>query len=174
MYLNFTTDKRNPHLRSSNGAPVHDGKMPTRYKDVAGVRIDGEDVKFRDDLIIEKLQRTLLRRKPFVRHQEFDCLSFAALMIDYPGLNTSIVPFVLTASGVNIDPNDADNESITNIFTKTNTGGDSWVHVVVPAHTQEQPMYVHKLGNEGPVCLSGLSQAIEMYRADNAQRAELF
>ncbi len=174
MYLNFTTNESNSLLKRSNGAPIHDGKMPIRYKDVAGVKIDGEEVNFKDESIVDSLQKTLLKRKSFVRQHEFDCLSFAGLMIDYPNINTSVVPFLLIASGINIDPEDIANESVANIFKKTNTGGDTWVHVAVPAHTLEQPMYIHKLGNTGPLCLSGLSQVIEMYHADNAQVAELF
>ena len=36
------------------------------------------------------------------------------------------------------------------------------VHIMVPA-TTERLTYLHKLSEEGPICLSGLSAALDMY-----------
>ncbi len=174
QYLEFTTHPKNPYTHFSLGSPVHDGKMPTKYEEVEGVRIDGESVQFKDETLVNRLQKTLLNRKPYVRNYNFECTDFAGLMMEHPEMDArGMIPYSTDRYGEPVSPDDDSIDQPLNLYIrKTELSNGSWNHMIVPAHTIEGPMYIHKLGS-GPICLSGLTKALEIYSCDSAYVAKI-
>lgn len=173
-YLDFTTHSANPNTRFSLGAPVHDGKMPNKHDEIESVRINGEPIHFIDKTLIGRLENVLKNRKSYVRNGNFECTDFAGLMMEHPEMSPKgMMPYSTEKSGKQVDPYDTSvNQPVNLYMPETELNNGSWNHIVVPAHTTEGAMYIHKLG-AGPLCISGLTKALEMYSCDSAYVAQM-
>lgn len=74
-----------------------------------------------------------------------------------------------------VDPNDITVNVPLNLgrHTQRVTSGKQYVHTVSPAHLVSTPKYLHKLGDKGPVCLSGLREAMNVFNCTFAHPAVL-
>ncbi len=169
-YIEFATSAENPHYRFSKGIPVHDEKLPSRFLGLKGIRIDGKDpLIFQDASIEENLHRTPFEIKRFqAKGAVIDCLAFVALMSGLClGQSQTDGRFIFedTTLPVNINSDD-----LTNSYP-LNLGIDFiYEHSVYPAHHNDAAAYLQKLGDIGPVCLSTLDAAKEMYGLESAHQ----
>jgi len=175
-YLEFTTAARNPHTRFSRGNPVHNGKLPSRFREVLGVRVDGEPVIFADEKIVDDLHRTIVERQSAERAQgiPFNCVTFAAsmqgIMLDGPKDN----PFLDVMDEVGVDADDTSIDTPVNLGIRiAKSSHVKYAHTISPAHTPEKAQYLHKLGDEGPICISGLTAALTIFRCNMAHQVKL-
>jgi len=151
---------------------VHDGRLPARYLDAQGVRVDGRQEEFIDESFVDKLHRALWRGEDLKsRGALFECVMFVALMQDIDlGMPQDDGKFHLnyeTNLQVDIDPDDSTNTSPVMIGYAV-LGGCIYKHALYPAHSMDGAGYVQKLGDDGPICLSGLADAMKMYPCDVA------
>ncbi len=167
-YIEFTASQYNYHTKFSLGQPVHNGEVPTRFRQVRGVRVDGEHVEFVDDSIVESLHKTIVNNKRASRRRRFNCYAFVAAMhdVDLTEKSTSRL-----SSGLDVDPEDASIAAPVLIGNRAGYVGSTTVaysHALSPAPTVEGSRYLHKLGFSGPLCLSGLRVAMDMYSSSVA------
>jgi hypothetical protein len=155
-YIEFTRSPENRHFSFSQGLPVHDEELPTRFLSVRGLRIDrGEPVAFADTELIDKLHQALIETKRLEGNGAIiDCLAFVALMgsleLPKPGLNGK---FHFEDTTLTDEVQDDDTLHLTPLNLAR---GSHYEHSVYPAHTQDKAMYLHKLGDIRPVALSTL------------------
>jgi len=167
QYIEFTTR----HSVKTFGNPIHDGKRPKKYRTIEGVRVDGETVEFIDNTIPERLGRYLieaegLRRRRIVN----DCIAFVALMnsvrLEMPQHN----PYREFDGTTFVDPwhiNPVDDMPLV-LANGFHDGVRLPRHIVLPAHLSTKQNYLHKLGDDGPLCMSNLQDALAMFSCDGA------
>lgn len=164
-FIEFTASPDNPYVAHSGGA-VHDGEIPTRFHTPKGIRIDGEPITFRDELLHEKLHRALVVGEQLrARSGIIDCLAFIALMqgsdLGTPRPN-GLFSLHPTSEARHIASDDIENSLPVNIGHSYHDGQVQYVHSLYPAHLPARALYIQKLGNNEPICLSTLDQAHQM------------
>jgi hypothetical protein len=164
-FIEFTTSPDNPYVAHSGGA-VHDGEIPTRYHAPRGIRIDGEPIAFSDASLHEKLYRALIVGEQLrTRSGIIDCLAFVALMqgsdLGKPRPN-GLFSLYPSSESRHIASNDIENDFPVNIGHAYHDKRVQYVHSLYPAHLPNHACYIHKLGDNEPVCLSTLDQAHQM------------
>ncbi len=164
-YLEFGHDRK--HSPRVYGNPVHNGKVPSGIFTVEGIKVNGEVVTFLDDKIPHKVHKALRGGRQITRSRlPFDCLWFAVLMDDASlaeRLATGNYKVVDETGDQPVDPGDINQDSIVNIGRGFHDQEFGFVHTAVPAHTNEEALYIHKLGDTGPLCLSGLRDVINIF-----------
>lgn len=169
-YIEFGYDKN--HSPRTNGNPVHNGKIPGKYLPIEGVRISGEIVEFAEPDMHERIGRALRATRVIQRKgQIVDCLWFAVLMDDInktERLSTGNFRVEDSTSEEHVVPEDTTQTNIVNIGRGLHDIPYHFVHTAYPAHTKERALYIHKLGDVGPLCLSGLQDAIDIFSASAA------
>ncbi len=177
-YINFTTSSKNPHVRNTFGSAVHDEKIPAARHSILGVQVDKHTIDFADSSIPDKLHRALLEGGSVIRKKAvFDCIVFAALMQcvdigepDEEGL------FAVSRESIEqeIDPESLAVTTALNLGMRSRrSAGIEYRHTVTPAHTTTEAMYLHKLGDSGPVCFSDLAVAFKVFGCNIAHPALL-
>lgn len=151
--------------------------MPTRHLPLKGVRVDGAPVEFLATDTPERLYRSLLEGERISKTNPFDCVIFALLMAevdihDYVGRGD--IQFTVTEhcdlNGQNMTDGDI-------IDLGAYRGGDdeeTYMHTISSAPQEDIPSYLHKLGKDGPVCLSTLESAQRIYNAPIAKQISTF
>lgn len=175
-YIEFTTSHELLYMAGSLGNPVHDGSSPTRFKEVLGVRVDGVPVEFSDDTIPERINKALVNGRYLRPDGSFKCVAFVALMhgLEPHGpIQEEDASFVITREEVQVGPLDRPSMPVDLAAEDPNTSLLSYEHMIYPAHTAEQSQYVHKIGR-GPLCLSGLEDALRISRLTIAHPITLF
>lgn len=168
-YLEFTTKLTSSDARFAKGSPIHDGQKPTKFLSLKGLRFDGEIVTFQDEILPHKLHKALLDgEKHKKRYRYFDCVILAALMYDAPIARSATGSYLtLRETTLPVDVFDDDTSVSVPVNLGTIVSGKArtfaYQHTIVPAHDLHQARYVHKLGETGPICLSGLTAAKAMY-----------
>jgi hypothetical protein len=141
-------------------------EIPAARAEIAGVRIDGEPVTFLRDGLVEDLHRTLVEGQALVRRdgKGFDCTAFALLMSGVSLARVGKRRFRVTPSLEEVP-------IVDDIHQDYPLAVGDWprfckvpiyFHTLVPAHTPDVPLYLHKLGDEGPVCISGVNKAMKV------------
>ncbi|HET6746908.1 MAG TPA: hypothetical protein VFH06_02255 [Candidatus Saccharimonadales bacterium] len=167
-YIEFTSSPENRHFSFSQGIPVHDEELPTRFLNVRGLRIDkGEPVLFGDTELIDRLHRALVETKRLESNGAvIDCLAFVALMcsmeLPKPGLHGKFHFEDTTLT------NEIQDDDMPNLMPLNLTRGNGYEHSAYPAHTRNKAMYLHKLGDIGPVAFSSLGEAKKLYDLNSA------
>jgi hypothetical protein len=155
-YIEFTTD----HRENTFGSPVHDGKRPRPFREIDGVRVDGEIVQFLDESIPDRLGRYFVEAKKLQKRKIVnDCVAFVALMNSVELKDREHNPFT------DFDANTLVTESLDTpvvLTTRFREGMIIPTHIVLPAHLQQQKNYLHKLGDDGPLCMSDLETAMRI------------
>jgi hypothetical protein len=166
-YIEFTTSTENPYVYNARGNPVHDGTLPTQFREVAGVRVDGEPLAFTDSSLVESLHRALVESKALQKRGHIvDCVTFVALLQCIPLAHPDDNPFIdHIQENIQVHPKDriTDPVCLGDYPFKRLMQHPRYLHVVSPAHIPERPNYVHKLGDNEPVCLSGLADAMTIF-----------
>ena len=172
--LNFTTDPSNEHLAFSLGNPVHDGVVPSARTDIRGVQVDGVPVEFYSESTPDQIHKALVDGTALEKLDiPFSCYTFSLIMA---GINMrkacmgkDYVPdaeFSKQAVGLEY-------KGSVPLGLKIYMGwryGEGFGHVVYPAHTNSEARYVHKLGDNGPICLSSPADSLQMYRGKSAHK----
>lgn len=170
-YLEFTAHSF--HTMFSLGAPVHDGKLPNRFREVQGVRVDGEPVTFTDAATADRLHQALIASKQLQRRGiAFNCVTFAALMHGIPLRDAAHNPFSSIDPRIDCAAGGSYASAVVlGVPSRTAPDGIANRHVVVSAPQRTEQSYLHKLGDAGPICLSGLQKAMDMYDCTTAHPA---
>ena len=164
-YINFSTFP-GKHSEFSRGKPLHNGESPPRFREALGVKVDGRSVEFAEAEVIERLHRAIVDGKRLRRRRiSYDCVSFAALMNNIQLRSRHDNPFNEADQNIDVDPMDVTVSNPVNLGNYSSRSGVWYVHTVTPAHLTEGPSYLHKLGDKGPICMSGLDEAMEIYGA---------
>ena len=166
-YIEFTTH----HDEKTFGNPVHDGKQPRRYRDVQGVRVDGEPVEFIDDTITERLQRYFAETQRLRRRRiANDCVAFVAVMNSVELEDRHHNPFQDFDEATYIDPADIQMDDGRPLVLVQGFHGGLKLpqHIVLPAHLDTGQNYLHKLGDKGPLCMSDLNDAMHIMNCSSA------
>jgi hypothetical protein len=157
-YIEFTTT----HNERTFGNPVHDGQRPRRYRDVQGIRVDGEPVEFIDETIPDRVQRYFAESRKLRRRRiANDCVAFVALMNSVALENKSHNPFKdfdLSAS-IESPVENLDDTTPLVLVQGFHDGLRLARHIILPAHITDEENYLHKLGDKGPLCMSDLHDA---------------
>lgn len=173
-FIEFSTSSRSQKYFAefSFHSPLHDGALPSRLSDSATVRINGEPVRFTDESIPEQLHKAL-----YIMNKRWDlgfnCRRFAAVMHDPSIVDPLPGSFLLPDCE---SPVAVDDPTVTKPVVLGTIGDSSPLcdtpfynrHMAIPAHQPEQATYLHKLGYEGPICMSGLRAAMDMYECTHA------
>lgn len=191
IHLDFITSS------SHFGLPFFDGDIPKRTTTIEQVRVDGRPITFVDDTVpsrlldtirtgreveralkeqkwgrklLETLRLARMRIEEPVRPKVFNCFNFAAGMrgMDMTGRVDVVFPDPEYPVGCSDFPER--NVVIGQGFSDILVTDD---HVLFPAPTigedgEQESSYLHKLGDRGPICLSGLSVAMNIYQARKA------
>ncbi len=169
-YLEFGHDRK--HSSQVFGNPVHNGRVPAGIFSIEGIRVNGEVVAFLDEELPDKVHQALRGGKQIARSKlPFDCTWFAVLMDDASlaeRLATGHYKVVDESGDRPVDPSDTSQDHIVNIGRGYHDMEFRVVHSAVPAHTTEGAQYLHKLGDSGPLCLSGLKDAINIFHGSGA------
>lgn len=168
-YINFTTS----HQERTYGNPVHDGKRPRRFHDVAGITIDGEPLEFDDTTIPERVKQYFLSAKQLRRKRIVnDCVAFAASMESIELEDRQHNPFEVFDENVIIHGDTASEIKVPLVLARGyHDGLRIPAHVILPAHLVSGPNFIHKLGDEGPLCMSGLNDAMSIMGCNTAHPA---
>jgi hypothetical protein len=170
-YIEFTTH----HNERAFGNPVHNGKRPKRYRDVQGVRVDGDPVDFVDDTIPERLQRYFVESRSLRRRRIVnDCVAFVAVMNSIEIEDRHHNPFRNFDETTTIDLTDfqPDEERVPLVLVQGFHDGVKLPrHIVLPAHLTTGQNYLHKLGDKGPLCMSDLDDALSIMGCSSAHPA---
>lgn len=148
------------------GAPVC-SDMPPARAEIEGVRISGEPVIFLQDHLVEDLHRSLVEGQALVGRdgKGFDCAAFALLM------NGIDLVRIVRRRRFEVDSAVQEGPITDDVRQGYPLAIGDWPgfsrapiyrHTLVPAHTPDAPLYLHKLGDEGPVCISGVKQAMKI------------
>lgn len=171
-YFEFRPDPSDPGLL---GAPVYHGS-PAPKLEFDGIRVNGNEVPLLNPGIVESFHRAMVDGQRLIRRdgQGFDCVAFALLM---SGVNLAQV--VGRRQSTFKPEFDEGTEIADTTAQDCLLALGSWPHwsdevvyshTIVPAHTPTEPLYIHKLGDEGPICLSGLQLAQRIMGASRAAR----
>ena len=171
-FIEFTTSSKNRHIEFTLGNSVHDETVPPAWLTVKGVRIDKQPVDFTDDSVADKLHKTLIEGQQLEKRGVFfDCLTFVMLMSGMDLKDARVrdgqVKFDEETLEDEVGCDDIEITNPVNIGRKFSIGV-TFVHTVLPAHGEGEARYMHKLGDKGPICLSGLADAMRMYQCDTA------
>lgn len=173
-FIEFSTSSKSQEYFAefSFGNPLHDGNLPSRLADSAIVRVDGEPVQFTDETMHERLHKALrvMKKRQYLG---FNCRRFAAVMYD-PNIIDPLPAYFLLPDYES--PVADDDPTVTKPVALGTIGDNSPLsdspfynrHMAIPAHQPEQAAYLHKLGYEGPICISGLRAAMDMYECTHA------
>jgi len=138
--------------------------MPTRLLSIKGVRVDGEVIHFNDESFPDRLHRSLIATEQLrTKGAVIDCLAFVALMqqMALPSPDaTGHFRFHTTTN-----PTEIADQDISNVLPLNLGDTRRYWHSVVPAHQEQTALYIQKLGDTGPLCLSGLQAARRIYKA---------
>lgn len=172
-YIEFTTSPEHPFIKYSLGNPVHDGGRPTPFREVRGVRIDGQPILFREPDIVDALAQTIVDGEALpAQGIPFNCISFTALMHSVElELPPAYNPFLTIDGKTAISPSSTSQTDPLCLGVMTKASEVRQLHFVSPAHFNQEANYLHKLGNDGPICMSGLYAAMRMYNANFVGRA---
>ncbi len=180
-YIEFTTSRKNRHTDFSMRSPVHDGHLPTRFRSTKGVRVNKQPIAFADETLPDRLHQTLIEGKALHRKAlVFDCVVFVALInsveLGQPK-EDGLFKIDQRVKPMSVDTSDATND-LPLMLGHTYNQAPHYVHAAQPAHVtdgggflREGAFYLHKLGDEGPVCLSGLDKAMIIYGCNIAHPA---
>ncbi len=98
----------------------------------------------------------------------FNCVTFAALMFSVELRDDHHNPFVEANHDIVVTSDDTTHEYPVLLGNTVESNPfyeiTEYRHNVVPAYQKESATYLHKLGDEGPICLSGLNKAMSLYR----------
>lgn len=172
-FIEFYTSPRRQYAKFSLGNPIHDGKLPNRLADSAVVRVNREPVQFVDESTPELLLKALHEMQQLRVKVGINCRRFAALMYE-PSIATKLPGYFTQpdyATQVTTDDMTVTKPVVLGILSDTsspNNGKFYGRHMAIPAHQPQQVTYLHKLGYEGPICLSGLQAAMNMYDCTHA------
>jgi hypothetical protein len=158
------------HLNKSinfQTTPLEHGQLNTAatYSGALGygaresVLVDGEPLEFSSPDIIPSLEHAIRTIWPRfnIRRRSYDC-------VDFVGLMTGLKPSKDNPFEVGMVIDDAAAPDIFDtpiIFMKKL----SWrypelpIHTLLPARTSDGTKYLHKLGDDGPLCISTLDEA---------------
>ncbi|MDQ5913743.1 MAG: hypothetical protein QG623_362 [Patescibacteria group bacterium] len=166
-HINFTRDPSHPDREFAGSLPLFDGKMPTSFLPYRGVTLDGAPIEFQDETTADRLHQALVDGKALGSSAVFDCLIFAALMLEVPigkAGEDKHFRFSEETEERTLDPADVTVAQPINLGS-IRGGNDeiTYCHTVVPAHTPEGATYLHRLGIK-TVCLSSLTEAMGLYR----------
>lgn len=162
-FIEFTTK----HNERTYGNPVHDGRYPKRFREVSGVRVDGELVDFVDESIPDRMNRYFVESRKLRRRRiANDCVAFVALMNSVELRDRKHNPFSTYDENSVVDPSSKDPIVLAAGFH------DGLViprHVVLPAHTSDGSFgSLHKLGDKGPICMSSVDDAMRIMGCTHA------
>lgn len=162
-YIEFTTE----HGEITYGNPIHDGKAPKRFRDVQGIRVDGDPVEFVDPTISDRVHRYFIESKKLRRRRiANDCVAFVALMNSIELKDRKHNPFSDYDEDVEVDP------ASTIPIVLAQGFHDGVViprHVILPAHTIDGNYgSIHKLGDKGPLCISSVNDAMRIMGCTHA------
>ena len=146
------------HNERTLGNPVHDGNLPKKFREIDGVRLNGEPVDFVDETVPERLHRYLIE-SPSLQRQRIanDCVAFVALMnsVEMRGGHNPFSDFDQAS--------EVDLSSTLPIVLAQGFHGGLVIprHIVQPAHLASGDYgSLHKLGDTGPLCMSSVSDAM--------------
>lgn len=160
-YIEFTTS----HHERTFGNPIHNGKRPKSYRDIDGVRIDGNPIVFQDESIPDRLGRYFVETKKLKKRRIVnDCVAFVALMNSVHLEDPDHNPFTDFDTSGPID--EGSNAPI--VLTSRFRGNIIPTHIILPAHLQQRQNYLHKLGDDGPLCMSDLESSMRIMGSTNA------
>lgn len=165
-YIEFTTN----HRKRTHGNPVHDGKRPKRYRDIQGIRVDGEPVEFRDPTLPERVGRYLIEPQELQRRGiANDCVAFVALMncIELKGKRHNPFRDYDTSTSIRSAKEQLANEDPL-VLVKGFHDMSKPRHIVLPAHLLLSPNYLHKLTDDEPLCMSNLGDSLKIFDCTNA------
>jgi hypothetical protein len=177
-FIDFYVSPRRRFFEGSLGNPIHDGVVPSRLADSVAIRVNGEPIEFIDESVPQLLHRTLLEMKQR-GNVGINCRRFAALMYE-PGIADDMPTYFRQPDyTAPVSPDDSTvNKPVTLgvIVNASLRSPDGFYdrHMAVPAHQPEQAAYLHKLGFLGPICLSGLQAAMDLYDCTHAYLPEGF
>ena len=165
-YIEFTTK----HTEKTRGNPVHDEKQPRRFRDVQGIRVDGEPVEFNDPTIPERVGRYLIESPGLKRRRiANDCVAFVALMNSVKLKDTKHNPFQEYDTTIPIrSAKDQLSNTAPLVLVKRFHDMSVPRHIVLPAHLLLGRNYLHKLGDDTPLCMSSLEDALGMFDCTSA------
>lgn len=161
VYIDFAPKPSDARLLNT---PVCSDIPPARAE-IEGVRINMEPVTFLQDGLAEDLHRSLVEGQALVGSEGkgFDCVAFALLM---NGINLARI---VHRSQFKVTRSVQEGPIADDIHQDYPLAIGDWprfakvplyFHALVPAHTPDMPLYLHKLGDDGPVCISGVKKAM--------------
>lgn len=131
-----------------------------------GLSVDGSRLEFARPDIPVRFHKTLVNGR---NNGVFDCFRFAAGMRGLP-MDDRYPFFGQVNFWWKVGPQDTPDDDV--LIGSGDGGSFTREHVIVPAHIivdgEMRPLYLHKLGVGGPLCVSGLSRALDYYGADSA------
>lgn len=152
-YIEFTTN----HHERTLGNPIHNGKRPKSFRGIDGVRVDGVSVIFQDESIPDRLGRYFVESKRLRRRKIVnDCVAFVALMNSVRLESPTHNPFSDFDTSTAID--EASDTPL--VLASRFRGRIIPTHIVLPAHLQQKQNFLHKLGDDGPLCMSNLEDSM--------------
>ena len=167
-YIEFTTTPVNSKTTLPEGTPVHNGELPSRFRSLLGVRVDKVLVDFAREDAGEVLLRALVDGQK-LRHRDhiFDCVVFSLLMEGVDLVKHSGEKEFRIRKAIDDQANRPGDSSQTLPLAlgrpASYSEGFVYHHSLSPLHVINQAAYMHKLGDSGPVCFSGLEAPMSMY-----------
>jgi hypothetical protein len=165
-YLKFDSRK---HPKARKPVPMHDGNVPSGLVTIGGVLVDGAPIEFEDPKTPEKLHRTLLEGPQFERvdGMGFDCVVFALLMagVELPDFLKN-QPFKFVPNHVSPEASLRRPGAVIDIGSYRG-GADhpTFYHVLSAAPQADETTFLHKIGSGGPVALTDLETAQDIYKS---------
>lgn len=167
-FIEFTTQ----HHERTFGSPVHNGKRPKSFREIDGVRVDGEPVRFIDPTISDRLGRYFIEARKLRRRKiANDCVAFVALMNSIELKDSTHNPFThfdrdRPVTGISEVP-----VVLTN---RLHRGFSVPTHIILPAHLERGENYLQKLGDKGPLCMANLETSMRIMGSTGAYPADRF
>lgn len=170
QFLEFNSTRETRVGQFARGNPLHNGKFPRRFKSVDGILLNGEDIGASASTV-ESIHHSLVEAKRAAKHgMAIDAISFIAIY-NTPkfhgrfGRADTVHDFELAPKSLKVDPLAP---------LRLGSGPDvrlHYRHSIQPIETDTPAqLYIHKLGILGPLCISGMAQAMGMYYCDRSAR----
>lgn len=164
--LEFTSNRETRAGQFARGNPLHDGIFPRRIRSIEAIHLNGEDIGASQSTV-EFIHGALVEAERARRRgMTIDALSFVAIY------NTAIFRGRLARATTTNSYEIADETMLLEPLTPLRLGHSPIErpylrHSVQPIQTDSvEQLYVHKLGIAGPLCISNLDQAMNMYHCD--------
>lgn len=166
QFLEFNSTRETRAGQFAKGNPLHDGVVPRRARSLEAIHINGDDIGA-SRTTVELIHRSLVETKRAQRRgMGIDALAFVALY-NSPKFHGRFAR-ADTAHSYEVADGTLPLEPLTPLRLGHGPIERAYLrHSVQPIETDSsEQLYVHKIGLLGPLCISSLAKALDIYHCN--------